>query len=83
MLVDYFKLNLEDEDARQYFYKDIPCHYVYKKEKIDGINVSKWETRKKVLIVLVACILLVQLNTNFFTYGYYYCTLKVPQVLIH
>ena len=47
MLIDYFKLNLENEDAKQYSYKDIPCHFVYKKEKIDGVAVSKWELRKK------------------------------------
>ena len=47
MLIDYFTLNLNNEDAKQYFYKDIPCHYVYKKEKIDGVTVSKWEVRKK------------------------------------
>lgn len=47
MLLDYFKLNIEDEDARQYLYKDIPRFYTYKKEKCNGIMVSKWATRKK------------------------------------
>ena len=55
MLMDYFELNLKDEEARKYFYKDIPCHYVYKKEKIDGITVSKWDTRKKHVHCVTSC----------------------------
>ena len=40
-------MNLENEDARQYFYKDIPLIYTYKKQTVNGLNISKWETREK------------------------------------
>ena len=53
MLLDYFKLNLENENARQYFYKDIPSFYTHKKQKINRVNISKWETRTNPLIVSV------------------------------
>jgi len=26
MLLDYFELNVRDEEAKQYLYSDIPCH---------------------------------------------------------
>jgi hypothetical protein len=40
MLIDYFSLNLRDEKARQYLYTEIPCYYTFKKEKINGRNMS-------------------------------------------
>ncbi|XP_029174062.1 uncharacterized protein LOC114942791 [Nylanderia fulva] len=46
MLIDYFSLNIRDEEARQYLYIEIPQHYTFKKEKINGINVSRWAKRK-------------------------------------
>ncbi|XP_058799382.1 uncharacterized protein LOC131668913 [Phymastichus coffea] len=46
-LLDYFKLNIENENARCYLYSDIPSFFTYKKEKIDGVSVTKWTTRKK------------------------------------
>ncbi|XP_031779863.1 uncharacterized protein LOC107982020 [Nasonia vitripennis] len=46
-LLDYFKLNLENPEARQYFYADIPSYFVYKKQKIDGLTVSSWTVRKQ------------------------------------
>ncbi|XP_058789684.1 uncharacterized protein LOC131663341 [Phymastichus coffea] len=45
MLLDYFKLNLENEIARQYYYSEIPQHFTHIKKK-NG-NISKWSTRKK------------------------------------
>ena len=44
MLLDYFKLNLEDENAKQYLYKDIPCHYTYKKNTVT--KTTQWQMRK-------------------------------------
>ncbi|XP_031788347.1 uncharacterized protein LOC116417731 [Nasonia vitripennis] len=44
MILDYFKLNSEDENARQYLYKDIPCDYVHKKNKVTKI--TQWGPRK-------------------------------------
>jgi Fe-S cluster biosynthesis and repair protein YggX len=46
MLIDYFSLNLRDEEARQYLYIEIPCYYTFKKEKINNRNVSHWVKRK-------------------------------------
>ncbi|KYN18615.1 hypothetical protein ALC57_09070, partial [Trachymyrmex cornetzi] len=46
MLIDYFSLNLRDEEARQYLYVEIPRYYTFKKEKINGRNVSRWIKRK-------------------------------------
>ncbi|XP_058796825.1 uncharacterized protein LOC131667435 [Phymastichus coffea] len=46
-LLDFFKLNIENENARKYFYSDIASFFTYKKEKINGIMTSKWATRKK------------------------------------
>ncbi|XP_036147162.1 uncharacterized protein LOC118647075 [Monomorium pharaonis] len=46
MLIDYFALNSRDEEAKQYLYIEIPCHYTFKKEKINGRNVSRWSKRK-------------------------------------
>jgi len=40
MLIDYFSLNSRDEEARQYLYVEIPRYYTFKKEKINGRNVS-------------------------------------------
>lgn len=45
MLLEFFKLNLRDENARQYYYQDIPKHYTYKKNKEDGTY--SWEKRQK------------------------------------
>jgi len=42
MLIDYFSLNSRDEEARQYLYIEIPRNYTFKKEKINGRNVSRW-----------------------------------------
>ena len=46
MLLDYFDLNERDIDARKYLYSDIPMHYVFKKVKIDGKVVYRWEKRQ-------------------------------------
>jgi len=46
MLIDYFSLNLRDEEARQYLYVKILRYYTFKKEKINGRNVSHWVKRK-------------------------------------
>ncbi|XP_059352797.1 uncharacterized protein LOC130702739 [Daphnia carinata] len=40
-LTAYFKLNHIDEDARQYFYREIPHHYVFVKKT------SSWKARAK------------------------------------
>lgn len=45
MLIDYFALNLRDEEAKNYLYTEIPCHYTFKKEKINGRNISHWVKR--------------------------------------
>ncbi|XP_051163766.1 uncharacterized protein LOC127283125 [Leptopilina boulardi] len=47
MLLDYFALNTRDPNARNYYYTDIPLHYTFKKEKIDGKTVSQWKPREK------------------------------------
>ncbi|XP_058808584.1 uncharacterized protein LOC131674091 [Phymastichus coffea] len=47
MLLDYFKLNSENEIARQYFYAEIPKHFTHKKQKNENICLDKWSTRKK------------------------------------
>uniref|UniRef100_A0ABD2WRH7 ATP-dependent DNA helicase n=1 Tax=Trichogramma kaykai TaxID=54128 RepID=A0ABD2WRH7_9HYME len=46
-LIDYFKLNSEDPNARQYFYKDIPTVYVHKKKKVNEVKTTYWATRQK------------------------------------
>jgi len=46
MLIDYFALNSRDEEAKQYLYIEIPRYYTFKKEKINGKNVSCWVKRK-------------------------------------
>ena len=45
MLIDYFSLNLRDLEARKYFYVDIPVHYVFETQEIDGKQVSQWHKR--------------------------------------
>lgn len=45
MLIDYFALNLRDEEARNYLYTEIPCYYTFKKEKINGRIISRWVKR--------------------------------------
>lgn len=42
MLIDYFALNLRDEEARNYLYIEILCYYTFKKEKVNGRNISCW-----------------------------------------
>ncbi|XP_043485189.1 uncharacterized protein LOC122513026 [Leptopilina heterotoma] len=44
MLLEYFDLNRRDSQARQYTYAEIPCYYVFKKER--GENALKWMKRK-------------------------------------
>jgi len=46
MLIDYFFLNSRDEEAKQYLYIKIPQYYTFKKEKMNGKNVSYWIKRK-------------------------------------
>ncbi|KAL6418638.1 hypothetical protein ACFW04_011947 [Cataglyphis niger] len=45
-ILDYFSLNLRNEKAKQYLYIEIPRYYTFKKEKINGRNVSRWIKRK-------------------------------------
>ncbi|XP_044578930.1 uncharacterized protein LOC123261402 [Cotesia glomerata] len=45
MLIDFFKLNERDPNARQYVYGDIPNHYVFKKD--DKTKIASWQPRKK------------------------------------
>ena len=47
MLLDYFKLNLANAKARQYFYADIPSHFVYKKQKTTDATVTSWQVRRQ------------------------------------
>ncbi|XP_058809855.1 uncharacterized protein LOC131675046 [Phymastichus coffea] len=47
MLLDYFKLNVHNISARQYYYNEIPKYFTYKKTKINGTVTSLWDTRKK------------------------------------
>ncbi|XP_036144291.1 uncharacterized protein LOC118646109 [Monomorium pharaonis] len=46
MLQEYFILNGRDEEARQYTYTEIPSYFAFKKQKINGRNISRWEKRK-------------------------------------
>lgn len=46
MLIDYFSLNLRNEEAKQYLYIEIPSYYTFKKEKVNSKNVSRWVKRK-------------------------------------
>ena len=46
MLINYFTLNETDSNARQYYYSEIPMHYIYKKQKLDGKTVTQWCRRK-------------------------------------
>ncbi|XP_044583970.1 uncharacterized protein LOC123264615 [Cotesia glomerata] len=50
MLIDYFKLNERDSNARQYIYSDILYHYVFKKDNVTKI--TSWQPRKKYLNVI-------------------------------
>ena len=54
MLLQYFALNNRGADARQYVYGEIPCHYVFKKEK--GLNVFRWEKVKLTFMSSAGCI---------------------------
>ncbi|XP_058810203.1 uncharacterized protein LOC131675291 [Phymastichus coffea] len=47
LLLDYFKLNRDDESARQYYYYQIPSHFTHKKIKLMDVTVTKWQPRKK------------------------------------
>jgi len=47
MLLDYFKLNARDEEAKQYLYSEIPSHYIFKKIMINGKIISRWEKRQR------------------------------------
>ena len=47
MLLDYFKLNLENPEARQYFYADIPSFFAHKKHKDGSLTVTSWQVRKQ------------------------------------
>ncbi|XP_011872670.1 PREDICTED: uncharacterized protein LOC105564699, partial [Vollenhovia emeryi] len=47
MLLDYFKLNARDEEAKQYLYSDIPSYYVFKKITINGKTINRWEKRQR------------------------------------
>ncbi|KYN05845.1 ATP-dependent DNA helicase PIF1 [Cyphomyrmex costatus] len=46
MLLDYFALNLREDEARKYLYIEIPRYYTFKKININGKNVSKWVKRR-------------------------------------
>ena len=81
MLLDYFALNRRDEHARQYFYGDIPTHYTFKKQIIDGRQVSHWEKRKN-RFNCIGRMYSVSLNWNCFTYDYYYSQSEVLQALL-
>ena len=43
----YFELNVRDEEAKQYLYSDIPCHYVFKKVTINGKTINRWGKRQR------------------------------------
>ena len=81
MLLDYFKLNLENEEAKQYFYREIPQFFTHKKSKHGGVTISKWDSRKKHFNCIGRITLLVLLNLNFFICDCYCYTLGKPQVL--
>lgn len=38
-------MNLRDIEARKYLYTEIPQYYTFKKEKINGRNISHWIKR--------------------------------------
>ncbi|KYN19366.1 hypothetical protein ALC57_08303 [Trachymyrmex cornetzi] len=46
MLLDYFALNLRDDEAKNYLYIEIPRYYTFKKVNINGKNISRWVKRK-------------------------------------
>lgn len=43
ILNDYFGLNLGYEFARQFIYPGMTSHYVFKRSKVDGQTVCRWE----------------------------------------
>ncbi|XP_043470930.1 uncharacterized protein LOC122504097 [Leptopilina heterotoma] len=57
MLLEYFDLNRRDPQARQYTYAEIPCYYVFKKER--GENALKWVKRKGSFNVIGRILLLI------------------------
>ncbi|UYV64281.1 hypothetical protein LAZ67_3000144 [Cordylochernes scorpioides] len=42
-LMEWFKLNLNDQEARNYFYREIPNHYVWETKKTKGT----WQPRQR------------------------------------
>lgn len=42
MLLDYFALNLRDDEAKNYLYIEIPHYYTFKKVNINGKNMFHW-----------------------------------------
>ncbi|XP_058810469.1 uncharacterized protein LOC131675487 [Phymastichus coffea] len=47
ILLDYFTLNATNDEARQYYYTDIPKYFRHIKKKVDGQMTSSWAARKK------------------------------------
>ncbi|XP_023245859.1 uncharacterized protein LOC111643039 [Copidosoma floridanum] len=47
MLLDYFKLNISNENARQNFYSEIPTYFTYKKTKNGNVTTTSWNSRKQ------------------------------------
>uniref|UniRef100_A0A0C9RGQ0 ClpX_0 protein n=2 Tax=Fopius arisanus TaxID=64838 RepID=A0A0C9RGQ0_9HYME len=46
ILLDYFDLNSRDQKVCNYLYYEIPCYYVFHKEKVNNTYTSKWRKRK-------------------------------------
>ncbi|XP_044578963.1 uncharacterized protein LOC123261436 [Cotesia glomerata] len=53
MLIDFFKLNERDPNARQYVYGDIPNHYVFKKTIRLKLQVDNYD--KNIITLLDEC----------------------------
>lgn len=56
MLTAYFELNRSDPSARQYFYCEIPLHYVFDKKT------KKWKRRQRRLLKTLARLYIVNYN---------------------
>ena len=69
MLLEYLALNDRDADARQYVYGKIPCHYVFKKEKVS--NVFRWEKHKAHFNVMGQMYSISATQTESFIFDYY------------
>jgi len=52
MLIDYFSLNSRDIEAKQYLYVEISRYYTFKKEKINGRNISYIGLNAKVITIV-------------------------------